>query len=264
MGQRRAVARAHGLAHLGADQRLVAEYSGSGRRTRSTAYLRGRRARPCASRAGGRRRRARSAAAEGRFGLGPEGDRPGPVLAPLRRRQFDPAARVHGQHDDAGHHFLDPAVGLVPADVAPELLRQGVAVERPGPGDQLAAAAPSPRSSGRGRSRSTRPERSCRCRQCAPARRVHRPGKPRRSAVRRPAAVVGASRQPRFEPAQDVDPVQHQGADHGVPRTPRRPRGSKTAERPIGSRRVRMSGSDPEFHLGLNPFRYVSAYQILY
>ena len=40
--------------------------------------------------------------------------------------------------------------------------------------------------------------------QVAAARHVHRPGQPRRGVVRRPAAVVSAHRQPRFEPAEEI------------------------------------------------------------
>ena len=72
----------------------------------------------------------------GRFGA--ERDRPGPVLAPPSAGLVRSGRPWHGQHDDAGHHVLDPAVGLVLADAAAELLRQRVAVERQRVGDPRA------------------------------------------------------------------------------------------------------------------------------
>ena len=62
---------------------------------------------------------------QGRLGVRSEDDGPGPVLAPPRRRQGDHAVAVHGEHGDAGHHVLERAVGLEPADAPTELSRQG-------------------------------------------------------------------------------------------------------------------------------------------
>ena len=45
---------------------------------------------------------------------------------------------MHGQHGDPGHHVLEAAVGLEPADAPAELLRQHLAVQRRRPGDQRA------------------------------------------------------------------------------------------------------------------------------
>ena len=112
--------------------------SGSGRRTRSAACARAGAAHdgPQVERAnlvkGCRRREQR------RFGVLPEDDRSGPVLPPLRRRQGDQSVAVHGQHRDPGHHVIESAVGLIPADAPAELLRQGEAVQRGPPGDERA------------------------------------------------------------------------------------------------------------------------------
>ena len=70
------------------------------------------------------------------LGVGSEDDRLRPALPSPRRRQGDHAVAVHGQHGDPGHHVLEPAVGLDPADAPAELLRQGMAVERRRAGDQ--------------------------------------------------------------------------------------------------------------------------------
>ena len=67
---------------------------------------------------------------EGRLGVWSEDDRSGPVLAPLRRGERDQAVLVHGEHGHPGHHVLESAVGLVPADAAAELLGERMAVER--------------------------------------------------------------------------------------------------------------------------------------
>ena len=64
------------------------------------------------------------------FGNRPEDDGPGPVLLFPQRRQGDRAVLVHGRHGDPGHHVLEPAVGLEPADAPAERLRQGMAVQR--------------------------------------------------------------------------------------------------------------------------------------
>ena len=45
---------------------------------------------------------------------------------------------MHGQHGHPGHHVLEPAIGLEPADAPAELLRQGVAVQRRRASDQRA------------------------------------------------------------------------------------------------------------------------------
>ena len=73
-----------------------------------------------------------------RLGVLSEDDGSGPVLFPLRGWQDDEAVVVHGEHGNARHHVLEPAVGLEPADAAAELLRQAVSVGRGRPGDQLA------------------------------------------------------------------------------------------------------------------------------
>ena len=136
-GERPAVAVVDGVAHLGADQGLVSEIvvagdelvpelalagaAHDGAQVERTDLVEGRR---------GREQR--------RFGVRPEDDRPGPVLPSLRRRQGDQAVPVHGQHGDPGHHVLEAAVGLEPADAPAELLRQHMAVQRRRPGDQRA------------------------------------------------------------------------------------------------------------------------------
>ena len=51
----------------------------------------------------------------------------GRCLPPLRRRQDDHPVAVHGEHGDAGHHVLEAAIGLAPADALAELSRQGSA-----------------------------------------------------------------------------------------------------------------------------------------
>ena len=63
-----------------------------------------------------------------RLGVRSEDDRPGPALASLGRRQGDHAVAVRGQHGDLGHHVLEPAVGLEPADAPAELSRQAARV----------------------------------------------------------------------------------------------------------------------------------------
>ena len=110
-GERRAVVGVHGVAHLGADQRLVAEVVVAGdvlvpqlppavaahdgaHIERADRVERGRRRQP------------------GRFGVGPERDRPGPVLAPLRRGHFDPAVPVHGQLTTRAIMSLSPPSAL--------------------------------------------------------------------------------------------------------------------------------------------------------
>ena len=58
---------------------------------------------------------------------------------PRRRRHDDEAvAAVHGHHGNSGHHVLEPAIRLKPADALAELVRQRGAVLRRGGGDQRA------------------------------------------------------------------------------------------------------------------------------
>ena len=111
-----------GVAHLGADEGLVAEVVVAGDELVPEPALAGSAhgdahiERPDLIEGLGRRD-------EGRFGVGSEDDRPGPVLPPLRRRQRDQAVLVHGEHGHPGHHVLESAVGLVPVDAAAEFLR---------------------------------------------------------------------------------------------------------------------------------------------
>ena len=136
-GERPTVAVVDGVAHLGADQGPVAETVVAGDELVPPLALAGAADdEPQVERAGlveGSRRRGQR-----RFGLRPEDDRPGPVLPPLRRRQGDEAVVVHGQHGHPGHHVLEPAVGLEPADAPAELLGQRMAVQRRRAGDQRA------------------------------------------------------------------------------------------------------------------------------
>ena len=158
---------------------------------------------------GGRRRQRR------RFGVRPEDDRPGPVLPPLRRRQGDQAVLVHGQHGDPGHHVLEAAVGLEPADAPAERLRQGMARRRRLGGDQRAQ------------------QRHLPDREVAPViAALDLAGHPGAiNSFRRSASIdqgsqgersSGAIRRcPRTrsatpEPVRDVDAVQCQGADHRI------------------------------------------------
>ena len=48
------------------------------------------------------------------------------------------AVPVHGEHGHPGHHVLESAVGLEPADAPAELLGEHVAIERGRAGDQRA------------------------------------------------------------------------------------------------------------------------------
>ena len=73
-----------------------------------------------------------------RLGVGSEDDGLRRAPLPPRRRQLDEAVAVHGQHGDPGHHVLEPAVGLEPADAPAELDRQGPAGEPRGLGDERA------------------------------------------------------------------------------------------------------------------------------
>ena len=70
------------------------------------------------------------------FGVRSEDDGLGPVLPSLLRRQNDEAVAVHIEHGDPGHHVLEAAVGLEPADAPAERLRQAMAVQRRRAGDQ--------------------------------------------------------------------------------------------------------------------------------
>ena len=90
----------HGVAHLGADQGLVAEVVVAGDvLVPELPFARVAHRGAQFDRADLVQRRRRWD--ERRLGVRPEHDRPGPVLAPLRRRQFDAAVAVHGQHHHA-------------------------------------------------------------------------------------------------------------------------------------------------------------------
>ncbi len=136
-GQRPAVAVVDGVAHLGADQGLVAEIVVAGDELVPQLAL--------AAVADGRPQIERTNLIEGcghriRRGLGvrPEDRGPARRPRPFRRRQDDQPVLVHGQHDHPGHHVLEPAVGLEPADTPAELPGQGMAIGRRRGGDQRA------------------------------------------------------------------------------------------------------------------------------
>ena len=119
-----AVAVVDGVAHLGADQGPVAEIVVAGDELVPQPSLAG------AVHDGAHLQRADLVEGcrgreQRRLGVGSEDDRLRPVLPPLRQRQGDHAVAVHGEHGDPGHHVLEPAVGLEPADAAAELSRQG-------------------------------------------------------------------------------------------------------------------------------------------
>ena len=119
-----AVAVVDGVAHLGADQGPVAEIVVAGDELVPQPSLAG------AAHDGAHLQRADLVEGcrgreQRRLGVGSEDDRLRPVLPPLRQRQGDHAVAVHGEHGDPGHHVLEPAVGLEPADAAAELSRQG-------------------------------------------------------------------------------------------------------------------------------------------
>ena len=113
-----------GVAHLGADQGLVAEIVVAGDELVPALAL--------AGVAHDSAQSERADVVEGcrgreqrRLGVVSEDDRLWPVLAPLGRWQDDETVAVHGQHGDPGHHVLEGAVGLEPADAPAELSRQG-------------------------------------------------------------------------------------------------------------------------------------------
>ena len=119
-----AVAVVDGVAHLGADQGLVSEVVVAGDElvpepAFAGAVHDGAEVERADLVEGGRGREQR------RLGVGSEDDGPGPAPLPPGRRQLDEAVAVHGEHGDAGHHVLEPAVGLEPADATAELDRQG-------------------------------------------------------------------------------------------------------------------------------------------
>ena len=124
-GERPAVAVVDGVAHLCADQGLVAEiviagdelvpdlaFAGlahDGAQIERSDFVEG-------------RRRGK----QWRLGVRSEDDGPGLVPPPPPwKGQGDHAVAVHGEHGDAGHHVLEAAVGLEPADALAELPRQG-------------------------------------------------------------------------------------------------------------------------------------------
>ena len=126
-----------GVAHLGADEGLVAEVVVAGDELVPEPALAGS-AHDDAHIEGADLIEGPGRRDEGLFGAGSEGDRPGPVLAPLRRGERNPAVVVHGEHGHPGHHVLEPAVGFVPADAAAELLRERMAIQGRGTCDQRA------------------------------------------------------------------------------------------------------------------------------
>ena len=136
-GEGPAVAVVDGVAHLGADEGLVAEVVVAGDELVPEPALLGAAGdgseleRADLVKGGGRRE-------ERRFGLLSEEDGAGSFPLPLRGWQDDEAVAVHGEHGDTRHHVLEPAVGLEPADAPAELPGQGVAVERGRPGDHPA------------------------------------------------------------------------------------------------------------------------------
>ena len=124
-----------GVAHLGADQGPVAEIVVAGDELVPQLAL------PGAAHDGpqgertdlveGCRRREQR-----RFGVRSEDDGLGPVLPSLLRRQNDEAVAVHIEYGGPGHHVLEAAVGLEPADAPAERLRQAMAVQRRRAGNQ--------------------------------------------------------------------------------------------------------------------------------
>ena len=115
-----------GVAHLGADEGLVAEIVVTGDELVPQPALAG------LADDGGQVDRANLVEGcrgrkQPRLGVRPEDDGLWPVLPPLGRWQDDEAVAVHGQHGDPGHHVLEPAVGLEPADEPAELSRQSAA-----------------------------------------------------------------------------------------------------------------------------------------
>ena len=137
-GERPAVAVVDGVAHLGADQGLVSEIVVAGDELVPELAL------PGAAHDGAQVERAdlvegRRGREQRRFGVRPEGRSAGAgsaVPAAPAGRSGRPCAWP--QHGDPGHHVLEAAVGLEPADAPAELLRQHMAVQRRRPGDQRA------------------------------------------------------------------------------------------------------------------------------
>ena len=134
-GERPAVAVVDGVAHLGADQGLVAEVMVAGDELIPQLPF------PDAAHDGVEVERAdlvegSRCREQRRFGVRSVDDWLRPALPPSGRWQCDQAVAVHGKHGDPGHHVLEPAVGLDPADAPAELLGQGMAAEPPGTGDQ--------------------------------------------------------------------------------------------------------------------------------
>ena len=124
MATRPAVAVVDGVAHLGADQRLVSEVVVAGDELVPQPALAG------LAHDGSQVERADlveggRCGEQRRLGVRSEDNRAGWVPSPLRRWQFDEAVTMHGEHGDPGHHVLETAVGLEPADAPAELSRQG-------------------------------------------------------------------------------------------------------------------------------------------
>ena len=195
-GEWPAVSVMDGIAHLGADQGLVSEIVVAGDELVPELAL------PGAAHDGAQVERAdlvegRRGREQRRFGVRPEDDRPGPVLPSLRRRQGDQAVPVHGQHGDPGHHVLEPAVGLEPADAPAELLRQQMAVQRRRPGGQRAQQRHFPGGEIAAVITALDLAGHRRRHELAPALLAHRPWQPRRHVIRRFAAVLRAGFEPR-------------------------------------------------------------------
>ena len=134
-GERPAVAVVDGVAHLGADQGLVSEIVVAGDELVPELAL------PGAAHDGAQIERSdfvegRRRGEQWRLGVRSEDDGPGLVPPPPWRGQGDHAVAVHGEHGDAGHHVLEAAVGLEPADAPAELPRQGGAGRLRVGGDQ--------------------------------------------------------------------------------------------------------------------------------
>ena len=136
-GEGPAVAVVDGVAHLGADEGLVAEVVVAGDELVPEPALAGS-AHGDVHIEGTDLVKGLGRRYEGRFGIWSEDDWPRRGSRVLRRGERDQAVLVHGEHGHPGHHVLESAVGLEPADAAAELLRERMAVERRWTGDQRA------------------------------------------------------------------------------------------------------------------------------
>ena len=218
-GERPAVAVVDGVAHLGADQGLVAEVVVAGDElvpelpfpgvAHDGAEVEG------ANLVEGRRR-----GEQRRLGVRSEDDGLGPALPAPRRRQGDDAIAVHGEHGHLRHHVLEAAVGLEPADTPAELSGQGGSGRLRIGGDQgaqqrhlvsgevatVVAALDRAGHSGVMNSRL----------RSSPI--VQGSQGDRSSGGLRPFSAHAV--EPCLQPAQDVDAVHREGAHHGVHRSP--------------------------------------------